>query len=77
MFHELDVVKVVNLLDAHRHFDGSKSDMRSPCVGDIGTVVFIHSDNHGVPNGYIVECVNDEGLTIWLADFSAEELEMA
>jgi hypothetical protein len=44
---------------------------RAPRVGDVGTVVDI------VPNvsAYLVECIGDGGLTIWLASFDEAELE--
>jgi hypothetical protein len=43
---------------------------RAPKVGDIGTVVFAYD-----VTSFAVECVNTDGMTVWLADFFAEELE--
>ncbi len=76
MFHEFEVVKVINLLDAHRAYDGSEQVMRPPRVGDIGAVVFIHSDENQALSCCTVECVDEEGYTVWLADFLPEELEL-
>jgi len=45
-------------------------------VGDLGTVVAVLSRTSGPP-GYYVESVNDEGLTVWLAEFEGDELAAA
>ena len=66
---ELDCVKVVKLLQDNRPFDGTENVKRPPEIGDVGTIVHIHG------NFCIVESVNSEGYTIWLADFLIEELE--
>ncbi len=66
---ELSIVRIVKLDTSDRHFDGSIGVKRAPRVGDIGTVVHMTGDLH------IVESVNREGLTEWLADFTSDELE--
>jgi len=44
---------------------------RPPQVGDVGTIVFAYD-----LTSFAVECVNDNGMTVWLADFFGEELEL-
>ena len=68
---EYDLVRVSNLLKSERYVDGSEGVVRQPEVGDEGTVVHVHSPGRA----YIVECVDSQGLTIWLADFVSAELE--
>ena len=74
MFHELEVVKILKLLDAHRNYDGSQLVLRPPRIGDTGTIVFLHFDD-GALSLCTVECVDSEGYTVWLADFLPEELQ--
>jgi len=66
---ELSIVRVVKLNTSDRRFDGTEEVKRPPRVGDIGTVV------HKVGGLNIVESVDRDGLTIWLADFTSDELE--
>jgi hypothetical protein len=67
---EYSIVRVARLLQPNRTFQGTKSVCRVPEVGDIGTIVFAYD-----ATSYAVECVNKEGMTVWLADFLVEELE--
>jgi|GraSoiStandDraft_24_1057298.scaffolds.fasta_scaffold2428765_1 hypothetical protein len=67
---EHDVVRVVKLLQENRYYDGTESIKRSPQIGDTSTIVFLQD------NFCIVECVDSEGYTIWVADFLVEELEI-
>lgn len=70
MFEELSVVVVAKLLVAERRVDGTAGCVRQPRVGDVGTVVHVHG-----PHDFIVECIEPEsGFTLWLADFTAEEV---
>ena len=73
-FDELDVVRVRQLLQPERHFDGTDGCKRPPRVGDRGTVVLVQAERGG-PRCCTVEMVDAEGYTVWLADFEAEELE--
>ena len=68
---ELDAVRIVQLKEHDRSVDGSSSVKRSPLVGDSGTVVAVLG-----PKRFWVESVNPDGLTIWLADFDLDELEV-
>ncbi|MBN1316473.1 MAG: hypothetical protein JXA42_13440 [Anaerolineales bacterium] len=74
-FQEYDVVCVTRLLTPSRRIDGTDGVMRQPQVGDVGTVVAVWH-NAGTGPIYMVECVNEEGLTTWLCDFDIEELEL-
>ncbi len=74
-FKEYDVVKVVRLLTDSRRIDGTESIMRQPQVGDVGTIVYVLDDS-GDESKYIVESVNQDGMTVWLADFNHSELEL-
>ncbi len=69
--HEYDTVRVVKLLEANRHFDGSGGSVsHAPQVGDLGVIV----DVLKADEAFSVECVDEDGYTVWLADFVAEEL---
>ena len=72
-FHEYDVVRVTQLLQPDRYYDGTQGVKRSPRVGDIGAIVHMPP---GSNSWCIVESVDNDGLTIWLADFVADELEL-
>jgi len=74
-FKEYDVVKVVSLLTESRRIDGTDSIMRQPKIGDVGTIVNV-LDDAGYESKYIVESVNQDGMTVWLADFKHSELEL-
>jgi hypothetical protein len=69
-FRELDVVRVVHLLTLTRKVDGTTGVLRQPRVGDLGTIVHLLG-----PHSFVVECVDADGQTAWVADFEAEELE--
>jgi hypothetical protein len=46
-----------------------------PQVGDRGAVVeILHAP--GQPDRYVVECVDASGETLWLGEFSADELAL-
>ncbi len=65
-----DVVRIVRLNKPSRDFDGTEGVRRPPKIGDTGTIV--HEDGS---NSFQVESVNNEGLTVWLAEFHTSELE--
>ena len=70
-FKELDVVRISRLLQPTRPFQGSEGVSRPPQVGDKGTIVIVYSGSV-----YGVESVASHGMTVWLADFAPEELEL-
>ncbi len=71
-FHEHGVVRIKALMHADRGYSGSEGIKRPPRIGDIGTIVYIDTK----ATWYIVECIDNGGLTVWLADFEEGELEM-
>ena len=56
-----------------RHYDGNEGIKRPPRVGDCGTIVFIPPESS---SWCIIECSDENGFTIWLADFTIDELEL-
>ena len=72
-FNELDVVRIIRLNKPVREIDGTPDIMRQPQIGDNGAIVNIMKSNQGTI--YTVENVDSEGFTIWLADFTQEEIE--
>ena len=65
-------VRVSQLLTPHRAVSGSGAKTRQPEVGDTGTVVEYFGNLEGAT--YLVESMDTEGATVWLAEFSAQEL---
>jgi hypothetical protein len=45
-------------------------------MGDIGTIVHISPGIQGVSPWYIIECLNKNGFSVWLADFTLDEFEL-
>jgi hypothetical protein len=72
-FKEYDEVKIIRLLENNRAFTGIETVSRSPQVGGIGTIAGLDNST----KAYIVEMVNSQGYTIWLANFIPDELEPA
>ena len=67
-------VRVRQLLRDADSYDGWRVNRRPPRVDDIGTLIdLLHAP--GLPDHYIVESSDSDGVTIWLGDFLAEELE--
>jgi hypothetical protein len=72
---EYDVVRVVRLHTPDRFYDGTPGVMRPPAIGDIATIC--NDSNPDDPRAaVVVEMVNDDGTTTWLADFTRDELEL-
>ena len=70
---EYDVVRV-------RSLDGVGTDAwglsrRGPAVGDIGAVVAI-LNAEGCDEEYLVECVQADGMTAWIAAFPFAALDV-
>ncbi len=72
---EYDVVRVVSFRIANRPHEGTAGVIRPPRIGDIGTVVHEYKPED-LTAPVRVENVDEEGMTIWLADFAREELEL-
>jgi hypothetical protein len=73
-FQQYDSVRVARLLDPPETYNGWGFNRRPPRVGDVGTIVDILVAQ-GVPDSYVVESSDPDGVTIWLGDFRTEELE--
>ena len=70
---EYSVVRVRQLLHPPEHYDGWRVNKRPPQVGDEGTIVdILHAPD--LPDRYVVESSGQDGVTVWLCDFSSEEL---
>jgi len=75
ILREYDVVRVVRLATPDRFYDGTAAVMRPPRVGDVATIC--HENKPGDPSAsVVVEKVDQDGMTIWLADFARDELEL-
>lgn len=72
---EYDVVRVVKLQKENRPFDGTAGVMRPPRIGDVGAVVHEYKPED-LTAPVRVENVDEKGMTIWLADFVRDELEL-
>ncbi len=71
---QYSMVRIVKLSNEANSYDGWKVNVRSPAIGDVGTLLDILTAPN-LPNRYVVECVADDGMTIWLGDFREDELE--
>lgn len=68
-------VRIRRLLQSPTEYDGRRADLRPPQVGDVGTLLdVLHAP--GLPDRYVVESAGADGVTLWLGDFAAEELEL-
>lgn len=68
------VVRIRQLLQPATEYDGWRVNQRLPQVGDVGTLLdILHAP--GLPDRYVVESSGADGITVWLGDFAAEELE--
>lgn len=70
-----DHVRVVNLKIADRPYVGTAGFMRPPRIGDIGTVVRGYKPED-LTAPLIVENKDENGATLWLAEFARDELEV-
>lgn len=71
-----DVVRIVRLAQRRRRFHGTFAVSRPPQLGDIASIVHTHDPND--PDADVVLEMLDEndGSTVWLADFWTSELEL-
>ena len=65
------MVRIATLLHTTRSFQGSLGVSRPPQVGDAGTIVAVYDGS-----AFCVESVASDGMTVWVADFALEELEL-
>jgi hypothetical protein len=66
-----DSVRVVRLLEPEREVTGSSDPAPQPRVGDRATVVADLGDGL-----YLLESCTDDGMTVWMGEFAAEELTL-
>ena len=71
---QYSMVRIRELLRPPAEYDGWKVNQRPPQVGDVGVLLDIFPAP-GYPHAYVVEVCGKDGVTVWLADFAAEELE--
>ncbi len=75
ILREYDVVRVVRLVKPDRTYNGTERVMRAPRIGDVATIC--HENKPDDPSAsVVVEMVDNDGMTIWLADFGRDELEL-
>jgi hypothetical protein len=73
---ELDVMRLTSKLPAGR-VDPDIGDAAEPQIGDVGTIVLVHTVRADQEVAFLVECVGKNGNTRWLADILQSELELA
>lgn len=71
---QYDMVRVRQLLRPAADYDGWGVNQRPPRPGDVGTIVDI-LQAAGAPDDYVVESSGPDGITVWLSDLWAEEIE--
>jgi len=72
-FPQYSEVKIVALSKPADAYDSWGVNRRAPAIGDIGTIVEILRSEAGAVT-YVVECVNPDGTSEWLDDFTESEL---
>jgi hypothetical protein len=76
-FIEFDQVRIVRLRGSAEDHLATTGVVRPPRVGDTGTIVHLvptyDPDDPAVR--YVVEDVAPDGSTVWVAEFSRDELE--
>lgn len=68
-----DMVRVLVDVPETRSLGGSGRVARGPLKGDIGTVLEVWGDDDPL---FLAECIDQEGWTIWVCDFSPGEIEL-
>ena len=75
---ELDLIRVVAMVGSPESHLAMNDCLRAPAVGDVGTVVGL--DPPRLPTDrktqFVVESCDDEGNTVWLAQFSRNEIRL-
>jgi len=73
-FIQYEIVCVRKILFPESDYDGWKLNKRKPQVGDTGTLIDILEATDSPPR-YVVEASGKDGITIFLSEFTAEEIE--
>lgn len=71
---EHEVVRITAEIPADRVARDASAG-RVPRIGDVGAIVLAHGVGTHREPCFVVECVDPNGLTLWLADVFASELE--
>lgn len=71
---QFELVRVRKFLQSPESYNGWRINQRVPQIGDVGTIVEILQGD-GSPDCFVVESCDSNGMTLWLGDFQAEELE--
>ena len=66
-----DTVRVVRLLEPEREVTGSSEPAPQPRVGDRAKIVADLGEGL-----YLLESCTDDGMTLWMGEFAAEELTL-
>lgn len=72
---QYDLVRICQLTREADGYDGWLGNQRPPQVGNVGVLLDI-LEAPGLPDRYVVELSGADGVTIWLSDFAAEEIEL-
>ena len=77
-FIEFDEVRIVTVHGPAEDHLAATGSIRPPRVGDTGTIVHLvpTHDPDNPTTRYLVEDVAPDGTTVWLAEFSRDELEL-
>ena len=70
-FEISDTVRIIRLQEPERDVTSAFEEAPQPRIGDVATVVDDVGDGL-----YLVERTTADGVTAWLAEFLAEELEL-
>jgi len=68
-----DEVRVIRLLRSPDTYDGWGFNQHPPRIGEVGALIDILS-RPGMEDRYVVESCQPDGITVWLSEFSADEL---
>jgi len=71
MMNQGDRVRIVKVSDRAR----AKIGLANPRVGDIGIIRCALKDSWQQQSGYLVDCARPDGSSVWMADFTADEVE--
>jgi hypothetical protein len=68
-------VRIRQLTQPLEDYDPWRVNVRPPHVGETGTLIEVLTAD-GLPNKYVVERCDSDGIDEWLCDFWAEEIEL-
>ena len=74
VLRQYGLVSIRQLLWPPAEYNGWRVNQRPPAVGDVGTLLHILTVL-GLPDRFVVESSGPDGVSVWLADFAATELD--